>query len=131
MREMYGVGERNRRARVVGSAMLHSMRSLVLIVVVSLVATACGSVASEQATVELAAPSPMTTPTVVPSPTASAGGTAPISAGAVPEAGVVSLTRERVRTVRSRAARRHDAPEVGRNHATGLRRRQLVGLRHP
>ncbi len=69
--------------------MLHSMRSLVLIVVVSLVATACGSVASEQATVELAAPSPMTTPTVVPSPTASAGGTAPISAGAVPEAGVV------------------------------------------
>src|SRR5260221_11944357 len=89
MREMHGVGERNRRAGVVGRSMLHSMRALVLIVVAGLVATACGSAASEQATVVLAAPPATAATTIVPSPTASAGGTAPMSVGAVPDAGVL------------------------------------------
>ncbi len=69
--------------------MLHSMRALVLIVVAGLVATACGSAASEQATVVLAAPPATAATTIVPSPTASAGGTAPMSVGAVPDAGVL------------------------------------------
>ena len=65
--------------------MLHAMRSLVLIVVAGLVATACGSTASEQSDIVLAAPSPSPSP----SPTASGGGATPASAGAVPEAGVI------------------------------------------
>jgi len=67
------------------------MRSLAVFIVVGLLATACGSAASEQPAI-LAAPSATTTPTTVPaapSPTASASGVTPASAGVVPEAGVV------------------------------------------
>jgi hypothetical protein len=69
--------------------MLASMRRLSLVLVTGLLAVACGTAAGTQPTVVLAAPSATTAPTVVPSPTASPGGPAPVSAGAVPEAGVV------------------------------------------
>ena len=68
--------------------MLASMRSLALVIVLGLSVAACGSVTSDQAAVVPAAPSATSTP-VLPSPTASPGGTAPVSAGPVPEAGVV------------------------------------------
>jgi hypothetical protein len=69
--------------------MLSSMRRLSLPLVVGLLAAACGTTAGTQPAVVLAAPSATTAPTVVPSPTTSPGGPAPVSAGAVPEAGVI------------------------------------------
>ena len=69
--------------------MLRAMRSLALAFAAGVLAAACGTTASEQQEVDLAAPSATSGPPVVASATASTGGTAPISAGAVPEAGVV------------------------------------------
>src|SRR5438105_388344 len=86
---MYELAARSRTRGRCATWMLCSMRSLGLLIVAALLAAACGSAAATQPAVVLAAPSPTTAPTVVPSPTASPGGPAPISAGAVPEAGVV------------------------------------------
>jgi hypothetical protein len=69
--------------------MLRSMRRLSLVLAAGLLAAACGTTAGTQPAVVLAAPSATTAPTVVPSPTAAPGGPVPVSAGAVPEAGVV------------------------------------------
>ena len=72
--------------------MLHSMRSLTFVIVASLLLAACGGPVNERSAGIPAAPSATTGPTgvpVAPSPTASPGGPAPVSAGAVPEAGIV------------------------------------------
>lgn len=66
------------------------MRSLGPLIVAAIVAVACGSSGGPQPAVVLAAPSATTAPTVVPSPTASPGA-APVSAGAVPQAGIVYI----------------------------------------
>jgi hypothetical protein len=69
--------------------MLPSMRTVAVLVAASVLVAACGSAAGPQPAVVLAAPSATTAPPVVPSPTASPGVAAPVSAGAVPDAGVV------------------------------------------
>lgn len=64
----------------------------IAVIVVGLLAAACGTTAGTQPAVLLAAPSATTAPTdasAVPSPTASPGVAAPVSAGAVPDAGIV------------------------------------------
>jgi len=68
------------------------MRSIAVIVTAGVLAAACGSTAGTQPAVVLGAPSATTAPTfvpAVPSPTASPGAMAPVSAGAVPDAGIV------------------------------------------
>ncbi|MHB8630864.1 MAG: TolB family protein [Candidatus Limnocylindria bacterium] len=70
------------------------MRRLPLVLAAGLLAAACGTTAAPQPAGVLAAPSAATAPTAepaVPSPTASPGGAAPVSAGAVPAAGIVYL----------------------------------------
>src|SRR5438105_3709625 len=89
MREMYELAAPSRTRARCARWMLPSMRSVAVIVVAGLLAAACGSTAGTQPAVVLAAPSATTAPTVVPSPTASPGGPAPISAGAVPDAGIL------------------------------------------
>ena len=68
------------------------MRFVAVIVAAGLLVAACGTTAGAQPAVVLAAPSATTAPTdvpVLPPPTASPGVPAPVSAGAVPDAGVV------------------------------------------
>jgi hypothetical protein len=65
------------------------MQRLPRVLVAGLLAAACSGTAGTPPEVVLAAPSAATAPTVVPSPTATPGGAAPVSAGTVPEAGVL------------------------------------------
>src|SRR5437868_4321166 len=91
-REMYELATRSRTRPGSVSWMLSVMRPTTVIVVAGLLAAACGSTAGGQHAVAPAAPSATTSPTglpVVPSPTASRTGLAPLSAGAVPDAGVL------------------------------------------
>jgi len=68
--------------------MLPSMRPFAVLAAAGVLAAACGTTAGSQSPVVLVTPSATTAPTVVPSPT-SPGAPAPLSRGAVPEAGVL------------------------------------------
>jgi hypothetical protein len=72
--------------------MLATMRRSSIVLIVGLLAAACGSPAGAQPAAALAASSATAAPReapVAPSPTVTPGGPVPVSAGAVPEAGVV------------------------------------------
>src|SRR5947209_2372 len=69
--------------------MLPAMRLLAISIVTVVVAGACGSAANTDPLATAAAPTPTTTPTALRSPTTSPGSPAPLSAGAVAEAGIV------------------------------------------
>ena len=65
------------------------MRPLATVVAAALLGAACATTAGSHSAIVQVTPSATTAPTAVPSPTASPGGPAPLSAGAVPAAGVL------------------------------------------
>jgi hypothetical protein len=69
--------------------MLLPMRRLSILLVAGLVAAACGGTAGAPPAVVLAAPTATTAAAVEPSPRVTPGAATPLSAGAVPEAGVL------------------------------------------